>query len=52
MNDEHRLVYRIKEDVVVVLVLSVYGHYKWRVEGSRIAAFPFIHISVIIQACL
>lgn len=28
INDEHRLVYRIKEDVVIVLVLSVYGHYK------------------------
>lgn len=28
INDEHRLVYRIKEDIVVVLVLSVYGHYK------------------------
>ena len=28
INDEHRLVYRIKEDVVVMLVLSVYGHYK------------------------
>ncbi len=28
INDEHRLVYRIKDDVVVVLILSVYGHYK------------------------
>lgn len=28
VNDEHRLVYRIKDDVVIVLVLSVYGHYK------------------------
>lgn len=28
INSEHRLVYRIQEDVVVVLVLSVYGHYK------------------------
>lgn len=28
INNEHRLVYRIQEDVVVVLVLSVYGHYK------------------------
>ena len=28
INSEHRLVYRIKEDVVVVLVLSVYGHYE------------------------
>lgn len=28
INDEHRLVYRIKEDVVLVLVLSVYGHYE------------------------
>lgn len=28
INDGHRLVYRIKEDVVVVLVLSVYGHYE------------------------
>lgn len=28
INDEHRLVYRIKDDVVIVLVLSVYGHYK------------------------
>lgn len=28
INDEHRLVYRIKEDVVLVLILSVYGHYE------------------------
>ena len=28
INDEHRLVYRIKDEVVTVLVLSVYGHYK------------------------
>lgn len=28
INDEHRLVYRIKEDVVLVLVLSVHGHYE------------------------
>lgn len=28
INDEHRLVYRIKNDVVIVLVLSAYGHYK------------------------
>lgn len=28
INDEHRLVYRIKENAVIVLVLSVYGHYK------------------------
>ena len=28
INDEHRLVYRIKDDMVVVLILSVYGHYK------------------------
>lgn len=28
INDEHRLVYRIKENIVVVLVLSAYGHYK------------------------
>lgn len=28
INSEHRFVYRIKNDVVVVLVLSVYGHYK------------------------
>lgn len=28
INDEHRLVYRIKDDVVIVLVLSAYGHYK------------------------
>lgn len=28
INDEHRLVYRIKEDVVVVLILSAYGHYR------------------------
>lgn len=28
INGEHRLVYRIQEDIVVVLVLSVCGHYK------------------------
>nr|WP_302831128.1 Txe/YoeB family addiction module toxin [uncultured Bacteroides sp.] len=28
INSEHRLVYCIQDDVVVVLVLSVYGHYK------------------------
>ena len=28
INDEHRLVYRIKDDMVVVLILSAYGHYK------------------------
>lgn len=28
INDEHRLVYRIKEDVVVVLILPAYGHYR------------------------
>lgn len=28
INDVHRLVYRIKDDVVVVLVLSAYGHYE------------------------
>ncbi len=28
INNEHRLVYRIKDDVIIVLVLSAYGHYK------------------------
>ena len=28
INDEHQLVYRIKDDMVVVLILSAYGHYK------------------------
>lgn len=28
INNEHRIVYRIKGDVITVLVLSVYGHYK------------------------
>lgn len=28
LNDEHRLVYRIKDNVVVVLILSIYWHYK------------------------
>ena len=28
ITQEHRLVYRIYEDVIEVLVLSVYGHYK------------------------
>ena len=28
INDEHRLVYKIKDDVVVVLVLSAFGHYE------------------------
>lgn len=27
INKEHRLVYRIKDEVVEVLILSVYGHY-------------------------
>ena len=27
INKEHRLVYRIYDDVVEVLVLSTYGHY-------------------------
>jgi toxin YoeB len=27
ITDKHRLVYRIYEDTVVVLVLSAYGHY-------------------------
>jgi toxin YoeB len=27
INKEHRLVYRIHEDIVEVLVLSAYGHY-------------------------
>lgn len=27
INKEHRLVYRIHEDIVEVLVLSTYGHY-------------------------
>lgn len=27
INHEHRIVYRIYEDVVEVLVLSVFGHY-------------------------
>lgn len=27
INDEHRLVYRIREDAIIVLVLSAYGHY-------------------------
>ena len=28
ITDKHRLVYEIYDDVVVVLVLSAYGHYK------------------------
>jgi toxin YoeB len=28
INREHRLVYRIHEEEVEILVLSVYGHYK------------------------
>lgn len=28
INKEHRLVYRIYEDVVEVLILSTYGHYE------------------------
>lgn len=28
ITQEHRLVYRVYDDVVVVLVLSVFGHYK------------------------
>ena len=27
ITDKHRLVYDIKDDIVVVLVLSAYGHY-------------------------
>lgn len=27
INQEHRLVYRIQEETVIVLVLSAYGHY-------------------------
>jgi len=27
INDKHRLVYRIVEDTVVVLILSAWGHY-------------------------
>lgn len=27
INQEHRIVYRINEDVIEVLVLSVFGHY-------------------------
>ena len=27
INREHRLVYRIHDDIVEVLVLSTYGHY-------------------------
>ena len=27
INKEHRLVYRINDDIVQVLVLSTYGHY-------------------------
>ncbi len=27
ITDKHRLVYRIEDDVVIVLVLSAYGHY-------------------------
>jgi toxin YoeB len=27
INKEHRLVYRIYEDIVTVLVISAYGHY-------------------------
>lgn len=29
ITKEHRLIYRIYDDVVEVLVLSVFGHYKW-----------------------
>ena len=29
ITKEHRLVYRIQDDVVEVLVLSVFGHYGW-----------------------
>ena len=28
INKEHRLCYEIQDDIVVVLVLSAYGHYK------------------------
>lgn len=28
INKEHRLVYRINDDIVQVLVLSTYGHYE------------------------
>lgn len=27
LNREHRLVYQIKEEIVTVIVISVYGHY-------------------------
>jgi toxin YoeB len=27
INDKHRLIYRIKEEVKVVLILSLWGHY-------------------------
>lgn len=27
INKEHRLVYRVYEDIVEVLIISVYGHY-------------------------
>jgi len=28
ISDKHRLIYRIREEVVVVLVISAYGHYE------------------------
>lgn len=28
INSEHRLVYQIEDDIIAVLVLSAYGHYK------------------------
>jgi len=28
ISDKHRLVYRIYDDIVVVLVISAYGHYE------------------------
>jgi toxin YoeB len=28
ITDKHRLVYRVQEEVVVVLILSMWGHYK------------------------
>jgi len=28
ISDKHRLVYRIQDEVVVVLVISAYGHYE------------------------
>jgi len=28
ISDKHRLVYRIQDEVIVVLVISAYGHYE------------------------